>query len=146
MSNIDKLLEQNDAGFKRYTGIHKATFNGMLEAMQQYEAAKTKSGRPSTLSLEEQIVLSLTYWREYRTLYHISMDFGIHESSASRIIRKVEDILIDSGKFELPKKLPSRVDDDISWSVVIVDATETPIERPKKTKSTTIAVRKNNTP
>ena len=89
MANIDKLLEQNDAGFKRYTGIHKATFNGMLEAMQQYEAAKTKSGRPSTLSLEEQIVLSLTYWREYRTLYHISMDFGIHESSASRIIRKV---------------------------------------------------------
>ena len=144
MSNIDKLLEQNDAGFKRYTGIHKATFNGMLEAMQQYEAAKTKSGRPSTLSLEEQIVLSLTYWREYRTLYHISMDFGIHESSASRIIRKVEDILVDSGKFELPKKLPSKVDDDINWSVVIVDATEPPIERPKKTKETTTVVNANN--
>ena len=106
MPNIDKLLKQSDAGFKRYTGIHKATFNSMLEAMQQYEAAKTKSGRPSALSLEEQILLSLTYWREYRTLYHISMDFGIHESSASRIIRKVEDILVDSGKFELPKKLP----------------------------------------
>ena len=144
MPNIDKLLEQSDAGFKRYTGIHKATFNGMLEAMQQYEAAKTKSGRPSTLSLEEQIVLSLTYWREYRTLYHISMDFGIHESSASRIIRKVEDILVDSGKFELPKKLPSKVDDDINWSVVIVDATETPIERPKKTKETTTVVNANN--
>ena len=144
MPNIDKLLEQNDAGFKRYTGIHKATFNGMLEAMQQYEAAKTKSGRPSALSLEEQIVLSLTYWREYRTLYHISMDFGIHESSVSRIIRKVEDVLIDSGKFELPKKLPSRVDDDINWSVVIVDATETPIERPKKTKETTTVVNANN--
>ena len=144
MSNIDKLLEQNNAGFKRYTGIHKATFNGMLEAMQQYEATKTKSGRPSALSLEEQIVLSLTYWREYRTLYHISMDFGIHESSASRIIRKVEDILVDSGKFELPKKLPSKVDDDINWSVVIVDATETPIERPKKTKETTTVVNANN--
>ena len=74
------------------------------------------------------------------------MDFGIHESSASRIIRKVEDILVDSGKFELPKKLPSRVDDDINWSVFIADATETPIERPKKTKETTTAVRKNNTP
>ncbi|WP_420825320.1 transposase family protein, partial [Psychrobacter glacincola] len=42
----------------------------------------------------------------------MSMDFGIHESSASRIIRKVEDVLVDSGKFELPKKLPCRVDDD----------------------------------
>ena len=146
MPNIHKLLEQDNAGFKRYTGIYKATFREMLAAMQQHEAQKTKSGRLSVLSLEEQILLALTYWREYQTLYHISMDFGIHESSASRIIRKVEDILIDSGKFELPKKLPSRVDDDINWSVVIVDATETPIERPKKTKETTIAVRKNNTP
>lgn len=118
----------------------------MLEAMQQHEAQKTKSGRPSALSLEEQILLALTYWREYRTLYHIGMDFGIHESSASRIIRKVEDILIDSGKFKLPKNLPSRVDEDIDWTVVIVDATETPIERPKKTKETTTAARRNNIP
>ncbi len=66
------------------------------------------------LSLEKKTLLALTYWREYRTLYHISMDFGIHESSASRIIRKVEDILIDSGNFEMPKKLSSRVDDDIN--------------------------------
>ena len=146
MPNIDKLLKKNDAGFKRYTGIHKATFYDMLEAMQKHEASKTKSGRPSVLSLKEQILLALTYWREYRTLYHISMDFGIHESSASRIIRKVEDILIDSGSFELPKKLPSRVDDDINWSVVIVDATETPIERPKKTRETTIVARRNNIP
>ena len=146
MPNIDKLLKQNDAGFKRYTGIHKATFHEMLNAMQQHEAQKTKSGRPSALSLEAQILLALTYWREYRTLYHISTDFGIHESSASRIIRRIEDILIHSGRFELPKKLPSRVDEDINWSVVIVDATETPIERPKKTKETTTAARKNNTP
>ena len=92
------------------------------------------SGRLSALSLEEQILLTLTYWREYRTLYHISMDFDIHDSFTSRITSKVEDILIDSGRFELPKKLPSRVDDNINWSVVIVDATETPIERPKKPK------------
>ena len=44
MPNIDKLLEQNNAGFKRYTGIHKATFREMLATMQQYEAQKTKSG------------------------------------------------------------------------------------------------------
>ena len=146
MPNIDKLLKQNNAGFKRYKDVHKATFYETLNAIQQHQAQKTKSGRPSALSLEEQILLVLTYWREYRTLYHISLDFGIHESSASRIIHKIEKILIDSSKFELPKKLPSRVDDDINWSVLIVDATETPIERTKKTKETTTAVRKNDTP
>ncbi|SNT70150.1 helix-turn-helix domain-containing protein [Psychrobacter sp. LV10R520-6] len=106
MPDINKLLEQNDAGFKRYTGIRKTTFKAMLEAMQQHEAAKTKSGRPSELRLEAQLLLALTYWREYRTLYHIGMDFGIHESSASHMVRKVEDILIKSGQFDLPKKLP----------------------------------------
>ena len=74
------------------------------------------------------------------------MQFGIHESSASRIIHKVEDILIDSGKFALPKKLPSRVDDDINWSVVIVDATENTKKKKKKTKETTTVARRNNTP
>lgn len=59
MLNIEKLLKQSDAGFKRYTGIHKATFEEMLEAIHQHEAQNTKSGRPSALSLEEQILLAL---------------------------------------------------------------------------------------
>jgi hypothetical protein len=146
MPDINKLLEQSDSGFKRYTGIHKTTFKAMLEAMQQHEAAKTKSGRPSELRLEAQLLLALTYWREYRTLYHIGMDFGIHESSASRMVRKVEDILIKSGRFDLPRKLPRGDVDDINWSAVIVDATETPIERPKKTKVTTTAEKESNIP
>ena len=146
MPDIKKLLAQSDAGFKRYTGIRKTTFKAMLEAMQKYEAAKTKSGRPSELSLEAQILLALTYWREYRTLYHIGIDFGIHESSASRMVHKVEDILIKSGQFDLPKKLPRGDVDDINWSAVIVDATETPIERPKKIKVTTTAEKENNIP
>lgn len=65
MPNIAKLLEQNDAGFKCYTGIHKATFKQMLKAMQEHEVSKTKSGRPNELSLETQILLALTYWRKY---------------------------------------------------------------------------------
>ena len=146
MPNINKLLGQSDSGFKRYTGIQKTTFNAMLAALQQHEAAKIKSGRPSELSLEGQILLALTYWREYRTLYHIGMDFGIHESSASRMVRKVEDILIKSGQFDLPKKLPRGDVDDMNWSAVIIDATETPIERPKKTKGITTAEKENNIP
>lgn len=134
MPDINRLLEQSDAGFKRYTGIQKTTFKAMLEAMQKYEAAKTKSGHPSELSLEAQLLLVLTYWREYRTLYHIGMDFGIHESSVSRMVRKVEDILIKSDQFDLPKNLPRDNSDNVNWSTVIIDATETPIERPKKPK------------
>ena len=45
MPDIDKLLKQNNANFKRYIGIEKATFEQMLEAMTEHEANKTKSGR-----------------------------------------------------------------------------------------------------
>ena len=34
------------------------------------------------------------------------MDFNVHESSASRIFREVEDVFIHSGRFDLPRKLP----------------------------------------
>lgn len=61
MPNIAKLLKQSGTVFKRYTGIHKATFEQMLEAMQEHEASKTTSGRPCDLSLESQILLALTY-------------------------------------------------------------------------------------
>lgn len=60
------------------------------------------------------------------------MNFNVHESSASRIVRKVEDIFIHSGKFDLPRKLPHGKPEDINWSAIIIDATETLIERPKK--------------
>ncbi|WP_350559443.1 transposase family protein [Psychrobacter sp. CAL346-MNA-CIBAN-0220] len=63
--------------------------------MQQHDAAKTKVGRLDELSLKVQIMLVLTYWRAYRTLYHIGMDFGLYESSSSRIVHKIKDIIID---------------------------------------------------
>lgn len=96
MPTITKLLNQNDAGFKRYTGIHKANFEQTLKAMQEHEVSKTKSGRSSEFSLEAPILLALTYWGEYRTFYHIGIDFGVHESSTSPIFRKVENVLIQS--------------------------------------------------
>lgn len=61
MPDIKKLREQSEAGFKRYTVIQKTTFKAMLEAIQEHGAAKTKSGRPSELSLEAQLLLALTY-------------------------------------------------------------------------------------
>ncbi|WP_151769524.1 hypothetical protein, partial [Acinetobacter junii] len=44
-----------------------------------------------------------------------------------RSIHKIENILIKSDKFHLPKKLPHGA--GIDWNVVIVDATEMTIER-----------------
>lgn len=55
----------SETQFKRYTGISWSTFNLMVEQLKMHVPAK---GRPSKLSLEDQILLCLSYWREYRTL------------------------------------------------------------------------------
>jgi hypothetical protein len=58
---------------------------------------RKKTGRRDQLTIEEQGLITLSYWREDRTYFHISQDGGIHEATAYRIIRRVEDILVDSG-------------------------------------------------
>jgi len=78
--------------------------------------------------------MTLEYWREYRTFFHISKSWGIHESSVWRTIRRVEDILTRSNAFRLPgKKVLLPPDHEIEF--VVVDVAETPVERPKKAAS-----------
>ena len=55
--------------------------------------------------------------------------FGIHESNAQRISRKIEDIVIRSGVFSLPKKRELLQED---LEEIIVDATEVQVSRPSK--------------
>jgi hypothetical protein len=77
--------------------------------------------------------LCLSYWREYRTLFHIATSYAVSDPTAFRIVHQVEDTLIRSGLFNLPKDIPEG--EGIDWNVVIVDATEIPIQRPKKRKA-----------
>jgi hypothetical protein len=82
--------------------------------------------------------------REYRTLFHVATSYGVSEPTASRIVSHVEDCLIQSNLFNLPKNLPAGEGRD--WNVVIVDATEIPIQRPKKNRRKVIAARKRRIP
>ncbi len=128
MKHIDSK-KLSETQFRRYTGISWSTFYVMVEQLQKQVPAK---GRPSKLSLEDQVLLCLSYWGEYRTLFHVATSYGVSEPTASRIVRHVEDCLIQSNLFNLPKNLPTG--EGIDWNVVIVDATEIPIQRPKKTE------------
>ena len=56
-------------------------------------------GSYSKLSIPDQILLTLQYWREYRTLFHLAQDWGVHESTAQGIVKRIEDMLIKSQRF-----------------------------------------------
>jgi len=89
--------------FKRLCGITRETFAAMCQVVLEYKQLKGR-GRKSNLSIENQILLPLSFWREYRTMFHLGRDWQLHQSNASRLVRRIEDILIGSGKFSLPGK------------------------------------------
>jgi hypothetical protein len=75
--------------------------------------------------------MALEYLREYRTYFHLGRSYGLSESACYRACRWVEDTLIKSGKFSLPGK-KALLKSDMEYEVILIDASETPIERPKK--------------
>ena len=79
--------------------------------------------------------MTLTYLREYRTQFHVAMDYGVSESTCSKHIRWLEDTLMQSGQFTLPKR-PDWQGEKTDIDVVLIDATEVECERPKKDKNT----------
>jgi hypothetical protein len=116
----------------------------MVSVVQAHSKPKQKTGRPGKLSLEDQLLMTLEYLREYRTYFHIGQSWGVNESTAYRIIRRIEDTLMASRAFTLPgkKQLQNR---DTKIEVVVIDVTETPIERPKKHKKASSVAKKEPT-
>ena len=115
--------------FKRLTGVKPQVFSEMLAVLGEAEQTKKKAGRSSKLSLEDKLLLALSYWREYRTQFHIAASYGVHESTANQIITRIEDVLMASGESGLPKR---REVEETEWTVVLVDVTKTPIEKPNE--------------
>lgn len=70
--------------FKRRFGVQIQTFKEMVKSIEQYRLAnpKDKRGRRTTLTLEEQVLVALEYWREYRTYFHIGTNWRVSESCA----------------------------------------------------------------
>ncbi|MBE9170654.1 transposase family protein [Pleurocapsales cyanobacterium LEGE 06147] len=76
----------------------------MVKVVKVERMLQKKTGRRDKLTIEEQVLITLAYWREERTYFHLGQDWGINESTVYRIIRRVEDMLLKSGWFALPGK------------------------------------------
>lgn len=99
------------------------------------EADISNFGRPLKLNRADQLLMTLMYWRENQTQFHIAQTYGFSEASVCRTIQKAEDALLKSEQFRLPGKKTLHPSDTMI-KLVIVDVTEKPIERPKKAVST----------
>lgn len=139
-----KGLEEEQ--FRRLTGIKRTTFEKMVGILTEADVKKkSKGGRKNKLSIPDQLLITLEYLREYRTYFHISKSYGLSESSAYKTIKWVEDTLIKHPDFALPGR-KALLKSEMDYEIILVDATETPIERPKKNKKITTLERKNDIP
>src|SRR5512144_2683285 len=97
----ETIQQLKDADYKHHNGVERETFEEMLKPV---EKGLRDLGRPPTLSRADQLLMTLMYWREYRTEFHIAQSYGVSEATVCRTIRKVEDVLVRSKKFRLPGK------------------------------------------
>jgi hypothetical protein len=84
------------------------------------------------------------YYREYRTMFHIGVAYGISESRVCEIIKEMENILIQDSRFHLPGK-KALLKEENHFAIVLVDVTKSPLERPKKQKLSYSGKKKRHT-
>ena len=118
----------------------------MVEILKKgYARKQQRRGGHQKLTIEDLLLATLEYLREYRTYAHIAASYDILEGNLYRGIRWVEDTLIKDGTFSLLCR-KALLKSDEEYEVILVDATETPIERPpKKNRRNTTQERKNVT-
>ena len=145
MNNIQRLESLKDEAYQGIFGVTKVTFDTMLSILENaYKEGHSRGGRPnSRLSVLDKLIITLGYYREYRTMRHIAFDYEVSKSMIHKSIQWVEDVLIKSGEFALPSK--GSLTEMEGEQVVLLDATECEIERPKKNRKNTILARRKST-
>jgi len=84
------IKDYSDESFRRITGVKMHTFDKMIEILNATYIAEhshnvRKSGSKFKLSMEDRLLATLEYLREYRPFIHIAASYGVHESTNSQM-------------------------------------------------------------
>ena len=122
-------IVKRQKSFGRLSGVSFQTFHDMVHIVSEYRKNQEETRwRNHSLSIENQVLLTLIYMRAYTTFLFLGAIFNTSEATAWRTHREIESILLASWQFSLPKRtlLQEQMEE------ILIDATESPIERPKK--------------
>jgi hypothetical protein len=92
----ENIKNHKEEAFKQVTGVSPGTFDAMLEVIKAAyeETHKKHNGRHRKLSREDMLLMTLEYYKEYRTLECLGASYGIRKPNVSKTIRWVEEALI----------------------------------------------------
>lgn len=140
MTNYEKLLRK-PSFFRMFTGLSAGEFDKLLADVEPvWVARKAKqsasrprrrkpgAGRKAKLRLADRLLLTLLYYRAYVTQEFVGFLFGVDKGTVSRKVQELS--LCMAGVFRIPEK-KVRIDPD-DLEAVFVDATEQPVNRPKR--------------
>jgi hypothetical protein len=138
MGRGKKAEDAKEVTFKRLFGVKTETFEKMKSILQkEYDRLHRYGGSPPKLSVEDKLKITLKYLREYRTMESIGAEYGVSRSTVCETIQWVEDTLDKGQAFKLPgKQVLKKPENAIEY--IVVDVTESPIQRPKKNKKSII--------
>lgn len=90
---FEHLKKLTNDKFYRYFGITRFHFNEMLEKLIEIEKLEKTKGRKNKLSIEERLMMTLEYWKEYYTFFQMSIKYKMSPSTCFRNITWVENRL-----------------------------------------------------
>ena len=132
MSLFDTVRNQNVENFRRDVGVSQETYFYLLGKVIEYISEDNKMhprktrGKKSTICIEDKVLLTLYYLRDYPTFLNLGKRFGISESYANKIYHNISSILLKVLELDNRKELLNKIE------TILIDVSEQPIERPKK--------------
>lgn len=140
----DSFKDIKDDEFYRLTGIKRGIFLKMIEILKIAEQKqKARGGRKNKLSLEDRLLMTLEYWRLYNPYVFLAHKYGINKSNCVRNIFWIENVLAKHENFHIPGK-KELMKSNPETQMLVIDATESSVERIKKNRKSVILARKSN--
>jgi hypothetical protein len=145
MKRFETLKNRSSTKFLRAVGISLAQFltgrdkmRACIPAEQAAQPMKKRGRKGITLTVEDKLLLPLTYLRHYPTFEQLGQQFGICESDAHKIYQQYLDRLVKVCHVPGRKAL---LNTDVV--AILVDVTEQPIECPTRHQGDWYSGKKN---
>ena len=146
MSLYERYKMKKPAEFTRLVGVNYGAFQIILRLLNlqvaRFKAERPirRRGRKSSLSIEDQLLLTLIYLRQYHTFLQLGEMFSISESYAQKRYQFICSQLLKV--LDVPNQKTLEKED----LTVLMDVTEQPLERPEKQQKHYYSGKKRCTP
>ena len=97
------LKKVTDTQIKQITGVKRTTFNLMCEIVEADYKYQSR-GRKSKLSIEDKVLMTLQYLREYPTQLSLAVHYGVSEGTVNTVINHLERLFVNRKGFSLPER------------------------------------------